>query len=579
MSGPTTAATGELPSRRAGALRALRFVLIQVAVVAGLLALLEGGLQLAGVEKLSGKHEKPPSTYPQDPDRFLKIAIFGGSSAAATYSARGFDDLIRADLTARFPDQPLYLKNYAQHGEPFHRHQAEYAKRLVSKYDYLLIYCGNNEAENWYDDSGYWRKDQFRDARDLQYRPPPDAMRWSALHAARGWLREHSRLYALVGQRRRGPAVSKNRVRNYQRFEAEPSIPVEQLDAIDANFQRDLEELATLAEQHDAQILVATTATYETWPPAYSMFADSTTDPQRQAWLQHFERGEEDANQGAWAEAEEAWGSAAAIDDTVAILAHRRGQAALALGNEDVGRQRLQAAMDADGHYFRPRASFHEVAERVASQYSRLHEVDVVAAYHQAYRQGVADEQLFTDVCHPNFTGYVIIADAFLQQLCPMLPGGQAFDVPPSALLSRSAELYRSLQVRAAEEKVALAGNVLYCFDLMHFNADVQNCRRHIEKLLRRMEESDAGDPMVQSFSAVCRARFAVQAMQVDEAARELNVALRASPVELDKILDLQAWDHIIEDEFTDVGIYYSRELKAFRVSGSGELPSQSKHP
>ena len=44
----------------------------------------------------------------------------------------------------------------------------------------------------------------------------------------------------------------------------------------------------------------------------------------------------------------------------------------------------------------------------------------------------------------------------------------------------------------------------------------------------------------------------------------EINNALQASPEYLNKILDLKAWNHYIEDEFIEVGIEYSREKNVF---------------
>ena len=61
------------------------------------------------------------------------------------------------------------------------------------------------------------------------------------------------------------------------------------------------------------------------------------------------------------------------------------------------------------------------------------------------------------------------------------------------------------------EDKVAIAGNILYCFDLIHFCAYPDRCIEQIKKLMAEMADRGPEDPMVETFNSVCRARLAIR--------------------------------------------------------------------
>ena len=557
------------PSRPRAA-RYLRFVLVQLLIVAALVVCIEFALGFMGVAKLDNPHEKPPSTYPKHPNEFVKIAVFGGSAAAATYSPRGIDDLLDFELRARFPDRQFYVKNYASHGEPFHRHQAEYAKRLVGKYDFVLIYCGNNEAENWYDDSGYWRTPEYKDARDLVFSPPTDAANSPFLAKQRAWLGEHSRIFAMASRVKSSmhPPVTKNQNYDYEEFEQTPSIPETELAAIVTNFEQDIREICVRGQQHATQVLLSTTATFETWPPSYSTFRPGLAEAELEQWRGHYANGMHHIEAGEFKQAITAFELAATIDASVAILNYRIGYCHLQLEEHKTARKFFAKAIDGDGHYFRPHSELHAAASRLANEFDNLHYVDVVAAIHGALEGGIRDEELFTDICHPSFLGYVIIAQTYLDHLRDLDPlsGHAAEESGDTDWRQIAHERYEDLKISAEEVKIAAAQNILYCFDLMHFSAYPDRCVAQIEKLMTQVVEVGPEDPMVEAFNSVCRARLALRDGDRQKAADEINIALLASPQDLDMILDLKAWNHYIEDEFTEAGIVYVKDLRRFEL-------------
>ncbi|MGH9857236.1 MAG: hypothetical protein ACRD4B_05270, partial [Acidobacteriota bacterium] len=120
------------------------------------------------------------STYPSsNAEQYLKIAVVGGSAAAGLNAERSFVDFMEYELKRNLSG-PVYVKNFAASGYPFHRYEAEIIKNVIEDYDIFLIYEGNNEATNYIDDSGYFRKEEFKNAREL--RPLPDSQKDSLLH-------------------------------------------------------------------------------------------------------------------------------------------------------------------------------------------------------------------------------------------------------------------------------------------------------------------------------------------------------------------------------------------------------------
>jgi hypothetical protein len=199
--------------------------------------------------------------------------------------------------------------------------------------------------------------------------------------------------------------------------------------------------------------------------------------------------------------------------------------------------------------------------------------VDVEEAFHQAVRGGIGDEDLFVDVCHPSFLGHVITGQVFLAKLLELEPfSNWSTDDPPIVTASTdwrelADHLYREMGVTPEDEAVAIAGNILWYFDITHFFAYPDRCVAEIQKLIRRLEEVCGEQKMARTFAAVSRARLAIRANDKETSLREINRALAVSPRHLETIMELKAWNHFVGDEFEQAGIHYSASDKAFMLA------------
>ena len=72
-----------------------------------------------------------------------KIAVFGGSSAYGYGSTINFSQIL--NNMAVISNNNVYVDNYSIPGTPFYLFQAEKIKRVIDKYDMLIIYAGHNE--------------------------------------------------------------------------------------------------------------------------------------------------------------------------------------------------------------------------------------------------------------------------------------------------------------------------------------------------------------------------------------------------------------------------------------------------
>ena len=93
-------------------------------------------------------HSLKFNSYPLNPENYLKIAVFGGSSAEGTVEFN-FSNVINHDLK-KIIGPNIFIKNYSEAGNSFHKEQAEILKKTIPFYDIFVIYSGNNEWVNLY---------------------------------------------------------------------------------------------------------------------------------------------------------------------------------------------------------------------------------------------------------------------------------------------------------------------------------------------------------------------------------------------------------------------------------------------
>jgi len=367
------------------------------------------------------------SDYPADAGGYVKIAVVGGSAAQGYNAERNFTDVLRHELSLRYPGRRFYVRNYARAGYPFHRYEAEVLKAVIDRYDVFLIYEGNNEAWNYLDDTGYFRTPRYKHRRTLQV---PGQAEHDLKPALRRFLESHSRL-VLVSERLLqrygapwldelvawvdgGERARFYRYRRFHEFEPAGVVPDEELVRIRENFQRDLEEIAKLAERREKLVIVASVPTNENYKPFFSVRRVGLAADRRARFETLHREGAAAYARGDFGAAVAFLQQATAIESGVAITDYLLGMAYLRLLRAAEGRGHLQRSIDEDGFPIRSLSSFRVIAQATARTWNSVRYVDIVGTFHRLLDTGLQYDDLFADLHHPSFMGHVVIAHDFL---------------------------------------------------------------------------------------------------------------------------------------------------------------------
>ena len=546
--------------------------------------LLLAAFALTGLDSLKTLDEDDSYTlqldppYPGDPENWTKIAIFGGSTAQGALSERPFSDVLKFDLKQRYPGRNIFVKNYAMQGYPFHRHQAEYVKLLIDKYDVIIIYCGNNEAENYFDDKGYWRKEGFKDAKDLAFRRPAESR-----SPVMSLLERHSRIFAAVTRAKGGliqgqAPGNKYRAADFKEIEDEDALPAKERKQIVDNFERDLEEICQLATAGNKQVVIAVTATNETWPPLDSCFSVGTTQDQKRQWREIYDSGMQLVAEKQYEQALPVFEEARQIDSGVAILNYRIGICHLELGETETARPYLRQAIDQDGFYSRSISALHKKARELSQKHACLHNVDMVARMHQVLDAGISNEELYADHCHMRLLGHVIVGRTFLDRLGQLEPFRSW---RPPVVNSADERDWRALSqtylaklgVSKMNEASTALGRAEFHFKMAYWTAYPEACYDEAEIQINRLADLHDGRTPSRAVVKMCQARLALRREQYELATQRINEALGLENKVVQGIMQQGVFHEFVHEEFARAGITFSQEKKFFEWTPKNATP------
>ena len=189
--------------------------------------------------------------------------------------------------------------------------------------------------------------------------------------------------------------------------------------------ERNLSAIARLAERAGAPLLLATVAVdLRDSPPFASLHRDGLSENELTGWQAAVDRGKELAATGRIDEALTAFEAALEIDDRHAELHFRVGRLHLLGGAADEARRHLSLARDLDALRFRADTRINAAIRRVAHTAPGIWLVDAerrLAAAPES-RSGLTGRELFWEHVHLRFIGNYRLAEAFLEELEPLLP-------------------------------------------------------------------------------------------------------------------------------------------------------------
>jgi hypothetical protein len=440
--------------------------------------------------------------YPSNPKDFLKVAVFGESSAQGFNADYGFANVLVYELKRR-SSRPPYLKNYAREGFPFHGYQAEIVKANIHRYDVFLIYAGHNEVHNYLDSSGKFRKPEFKKYRTFRIKPGDD---WSL---ARRILEEHSRIYALLWRYRQhslDSAVKRaggwNVPMRWEEFMPEGVLPPDERKKIDTNFQADLEEIGRLAQKYHKQVIIMGVPSCEDWKPMFSVRNNELSREESARWSSEYRQGELLCQEGNFKDALSHFEIAHAIDGGVAILNYRIGMTLVNLGRLEESHKFLRWAIDTDGFPVRALNSLSVIAESVADRFPNVHYCDMVTTFENLVDRGCRWRELFADFQHPSFAGHVVIAHNFLSKIQESEPFGYQKPEFDSGKLNELVALYHKRFGFSPEDQAKTASlRVIWAYGTSEISAYPEEFFALAEESLRLgYESTDKGSGAEQNF-------------------------------------------------------------------------------
>ena len=401
--------------------------------VTAIVVVMEVGLLLA--DKLADRTElmtyplEDGAAYLDEPEEYLKIAIFGGSSAAGYSSERGFADILEYRLETEFPQVKTFIKNYAQPGYPFHLHQAEALKAVIDFYDVFLVYAGHNEALNYLDDVGVFRTAEAKDQPSLQsISVEKSEGLWLSLVR---FAKSRSRVYAIsrkINEKyvlRQNSGGAGQRAYKYEQFneiESEKAVPEDVVAGIPLAFGRDLREIARAATAQGKQVIVSSVAVNETYPPFFSVHRSGITAAERAEFQEIMDLGQEDYDAARFDDALIHFMAAAEIDNNISIVNHRIGQTLMKKGDKERAQEYLTRGVDEDGLPLRSLSVLSQTSKSVSNEFHNVHFVDSAGSFTKSMKNGLVDNDLFSDIQHPTFLGHIIIADGILSKMSVLEP-------------------------------------------------------------------------------------------------------------------------------------------------------------
>jgi len=437
----------------------------------------------------------------------------------------------------------------------------------------LLIYAGNNEANNYLDDSGYFRKIQYRNNKTLA----PFKKENNLSH----FLESKSRIYCLIKKAHNKfvkPYVKAMR-RNYYRywrfeeFESTRVLPEDEIVKISINFEKEIEEIAGLARKYAKHIIISNVPTYETWKPFFSVKKLDLAKEDVELFEKDYDFGLLYYNQKDYKKAKEYFLKAYEIDGHVAILNYMIGYSYLTIGDTKRGHQFLIRGIDDDGYPIRALSPLSNIAKKISDKYDNIHFIDTIKNFQDLSDSTTTYKELFYDLQHPSLLGHIIIAYNFLNKIAEVEPDKfnyfqyNYFELNSADFNSLLKHYKKQLNIDDNEESwdalmiarwhISMAALSAYPDAFLNFAKD--NIHLFFEK-----SDKDANDKATMLiFSALLESGRINSDIQ--KALMLVNQALKLSPDYVKEILYRKmALADLIIDKLNGIGIFYSHQKKSF---------------
>ncbi|MCG3203772.1 MAG: hypothetical protein KCHDKBKB_00444 [Elusimicrobia bacterium] len=355
--------------------------------------------------------------YPKNPELFLKIAVFGESTAWGYGAGRSFSDIIEYELL-KHSHREVYLRNFSQPGATFSMNQAEIVKTMIPFFDVFIVCAGHNEI--WVPTSDHSRLEVYDypvDPIDLNYVSGLRSRfenQVKRIYSWRDYLEGKSRLFSLGKQfkawlKRSSPRSQSSLKPKKPPVTAEMKvIPEEEIRKIPERYSKDISEIKELVTRANKRLLICTMPSHLLWPPLFSMQNDQLTIDQRKNFsnflasaVQLIKNNEKEA-------AYKKLQSAKILAPFHAQVNYLSGLLEFHKGDYQKAWTSLIKAKDEDGWPIRVLSGVNQAIRLINDPAVTV--VDLETVFCRWAEQQKSMDDLFIDLQHPSFRGHVLMA-------------------------------------------------------------------------------------------------------------------------------------------------------------------------
>ena len=403
--------------------------------------------------------DKPPNTY--------RIVVLGESAAMGDPDfAYGFSRYLEVMLRDRFPDTRFEVVNTGM--VAINSHVSLIMARELAAYhpDLYLVYAGSNEVVGPYGPA------------TVLTNPSTNPAIIQASILARS-----SRIGQLLTESGKPPGDWRGMEMflNKQMRADSPRMPQAY-----ANFEHNLREIARIATDVGAQVLLSTIATnLRDCAPFASLHRAALTPDLLHTWTDLIQRGEAAELSNSYPEALKFYLDAARIDDQYAELHFRIARCYWTLGDYPAAKQRYEMARDLDTLRFRADSRINGIIRTVAASSGRhVRLLDTQSLFAAESHNGVAGGELLYDHVHLTPLGSYILARSAFEQLAKLLPSSNQYSAPPI-----EAECERFLAL-TAHDRARVAGEMVERLQKPPFTTQL-NHSEQVQNLLLRSTSTE----------------------------------------------------------------------------------------
>jgi len=345
------------------------------------------------------------SLAPSKPQNTYRIVILGESAAMGDPDfAYGFGRYLEVMLRERFPSTKFEIVNTGM--VAINSHVSVIIARELAGYhpDLFLVYAGSNEVVGPYGPGTVLTNSSMN----------PAIIRASILARS-------SRIGQLLTETGKAPGEWRGMEMFLDR-QVRANSP--RMPQAYRNFERNLREIAQIAHDSGARVLLSTVATnLRDCAPFASLHREGITPDLLRAWSDLVQRAEALEISGSYSDALKLYLDAAKIDDQYADLQFRIARCYWNLADYPSAKQRYELARDLDTLRFRADSRINEVIRNVASnsgQHVQL--LDMQSLFGTLSRNGIVGSELLYDHVHLTPTASYLLARSAFQQIVTTLP-------------------------------------------------------------------------------------------------------------------------------------------------------------